>query len=392
MVCQPDATASVALFIPQRRSAMPMFFFTTSLGCLLLWLSLVFFAAACKKDQPRPTERIRAIKTITIAERAGGIPRKFPGIIEAVETSALSFEVSGNIQELRVDVGDRVQKGQVLALLDKRDFRLNVESAQAELTREQAFRTQRKKDLERLQNIFTEDPGATSQAALDEAQATYESARSTVSYAASKLNLAQSDLEKTELVAPFHGSIAEKYVEAFQAVSRGEKIFDLFAEGAMEVAISVPETVIEYVTLGLPGAVRLPTEPAQVYDGSVSEVSAAADTANAFPAKVLIRNGNGRILPGMTAEVTLLIPLRNETAAYLVPVQAVTAGADSTRGYVFLFDPATSLVKKRAVRVVGFRENDMMLSAGVQAGDMVAIAGVSFLEDGQKVKLLTQPE
>ena len=355
---------------------------------LLIVAVCPFWNASCAKEQPQPTERIRAIKTITVAESASGTPRKFPGIIEAVDTSALSFEVSGNVQEIRVNVGDPVKKGQTLAVVDKRDFRLNVESAQAELTREQALRTQRQKDLDRLQSIFTEDPGATSQASIDEAQAAYESAQSNVSYAASKLDLARSDLGKTELVAPFDGVIAEKYVEAFQEVTRGEKIFDIFAEGAMEVAISVPETIIENVALGLPSEVRFPTELDRVYTGKVSEVSSAAGTANAFPAKVVILDGNENILPGMTAEVTLLMPLRDNAEAYLVPVQAVAAGEDSTRGYVFIFDQATSTVKRTAVRAVGFREDYFMAGEGVRAGDIIAVAGVSFLQDGQKVKLL----
>ena len=109
---------------------------------------LVF--SACKQEAPQPVVRVRAIKTITVSERASDIPRKFPGVVEAVDTSALSFEVPGNVQEVRVDVGHTVKKGQVLASLDKRDFVLNVESAKAELTRERAMQTQKRKDFERV--------------------------------------------------------------------------------------------------------------------------------------------------------------------------------------------------------------------------------------------------
>ena len=369
---------------------MSELFCTKPRRCAGLGLAVLLVVSACQQEAPQPTQRIRAIKTITVAERASDIPRKFPGIVEAVDTSALSFEVAGNVQEVRVDVGHTVKKGQVLAILDKRDFVLNVESAKAELTRERAMQTQKRKDFERVQNIFQEDPGATSQASLDEAEAGYESAQSTVDYALSKLDLARRDLGKTELLSPFGGVIADRSIEPFQEVSRGQTVFDLFAKGAMEIAISVPETAIGHVTLGLSSEIRLPTERDHVYKGQVSEVSSAAGTANAFPAKIAVLDGNQRILPGMTAEVTLLLPLGEEAAAYLVPVQAVAAGEDSTRGYVFIFDQATSTVKKTAVRAVGFRDNYGMLSEGVQAGDIIAIAGVSFLEDGQKVKLLDE--
>ena len=361
-----------------------MAFRLVSLFCLGLVLTL----GACTEEPPQPTERIRAIKTVTVAERASGIPRKFSGVVEAADTSALSFEVAGNVQEVRADVGDAVKKGQILAVLDKRDFRLQVESAQAELARERAGQTQRRKDFERVQSIFKEDAGATSQAALDETQAAFESAQSTVSYAVSKLDLARRDVEKTQLVAPFDGVVAERHIDPFQEVSRGQKIFDLFAEGTMEVAISVPETIIEHVTLGLPSQIRFPTAADLILAGQVSEVSSSAGTANAFPAKVKILNGNKRVLPGMTAEVNLQLSLESGGDAYLVPVQAVTAGEDHERGYVFIFDQASATVQKTLVKVSGFRDNNIIVASGVQAGDVVAVAGVSFLEDGQQVKLL----
>lgn len=365
------------MFFVRRRNLVSFF----SLGVFLI-------LTACAEEPPQPIERIRAIKTVTVVDRTPGIPRKFPGVVEAADTSALSFEVSGNVQEVRVNVGDSVKKGQVLAVLDKRDFRLRAESAQAELTRERAVQTQRRKDFERVQSIFKEDAGATSQAALDEAQAAFESSQSTVSYAVSKLDLARRDLEKTELVAPFDGTIAERHIDAFQETSRGQSAFDIFAEGAMEVAISVPETVIDFISLGLSGEVRFPTAPGLVLAGKVSEVSAAAGTANAFPAKITILDGHTRVLPGMTAEVTLQVTAGVEGDAFLIPVQSVAAGDDGRKGHIFVFDPTSSTVKKTAIEVSGFRENFIIVASGVQAGDIIAVAGVSFLEDGQKVKLL----
>ena len=365
------------MFFARRRSLVA---FLGLGGILALW--------ACSQEPPQLTERVRAIKTITVASRTAGIPRKFPGVVEAVDTSTLSFEVSGNVQEVRVDVGDGVQKGQLLAVLDKRDFRLQGEAAQAELTRERAVQTQRRKDFERLQSIFKEDPGATSQAALDEAQAAFESSQSTVSYALSKLDLVRRDLEKTALVAPFDGIIAKRHIDAFQEISRGQSAFDVFAEGAMEVAISIPETLIDCVTIGLTGEIRFPTAPGFVLPGQVSEVSAVAGTANAFPAKLAIRDGNKRVLPGMTAEVTLQIAAGVQGDGFLLPVDAVTAGNETNKGYVFVFDPSSSAVQKKRVTISGFRDNAVIVASGVQAGDIVAIAGVSFLEDGQTVKLL----
>lgn len=78
---------------------------------------------------------IRAIKTVTVSWQAYGKIREFSGVVEAADRSSIGFEVSGNVSEVRVDVGDRISKGQVLAVLDQHTFHINVKAAEAELGR-----------------------------------------------------------------------------------------------------------------------------------------------------------------------------------------------------------------------------------------------------------------
>ena len=82
---------------------------------ILLGVSLLLIISACREAPPLPPERIRAIKTITVSEQATGRIRDFSGVVEAADSSIISFEVAGNVQEVRVNVGDRIKKGQVLA-------------------------------------------------------------------------------------------------------------------------------------------------------------------------------------------------------------------------------------------------------------------------------------
>ena len=93
----------------------------------------VMLAACGRKEEGSTVERIRAIKTFTVKESEAGRIRKFSGVVEAADKSSISFEVSGNVQEVRVNVGDKVKKGQVLAVLDTRTYKLNVEAAEADL-------------------------------------------------------------------------------------------------------------------------------------------------------------------------------------------------------------------------------------------------------------------
>ncbi len=124
-------------------------------------LLLAATVSACDEEQVEVAERIRAIKTITVAERASGQLRKFSGVVEAVDTSALSFEVAGNVQKLNAEVGDKITRGQVMAVMDEKTFRLNVESAEADLGRTRAEQAEKKTEFDRQDALFKKgwEPG-----------------------------------------------------------------------------------------------------------------------------------------------------------------------------------------------------------------------------------------
>lgn len=354
----------------------------------LLLAASVLLLAACEEEQVEVMENIRAIKTITVAERGSGQMRRFPGVVEAVDTSSISFEVAGNTREVNVNVGDRVEKGQVLANLDDKPFQLNVEGAEAELGRAKAQLAEKETEFVRQKTLFEKEWVA--KAAFDQALAARDSAANQVSYASSKLNLARRDLEKTVLAAPFDGVIADKHVDPFQEVARGEKVFEIYAEGAMEILMSVPENAIGEVHLGLPADIAFPSEQVPRQEGQVSEVGTVAGDANAFPVKVALAAPPKSVLPGMTAEVALILGEAGGKTSYLVPVSAIAAGDEPGRGYIFVYDPESSTVKKTEILGKGVQDNRVFITEGIAPGDVVAVAGVSFLRDGQQVKLMSQ--
>jgi RND family efflux transporter MFP subunit len=358
---------------------------------LLLLAVFVSLAGGCSQEEPEVVERIRAIRTFTVQEKTTGHTNIFPGVVEAVNDTVLSFEVPGNIKEIRADVGDAVVKGQVLAVLDKQPFRLQVSGAVAELNSAQAAFAGRKKDLDRLRRIFDLDPGAVSRADLDAAKANYDSALSSIDYAKSQLALTRRDLQKAELSAPYTGSIAIKHVEEFQDVNRGQAVFDMYAKGAMQVAIRVSEIFRDTMKTGMVGDLSFPVDPTRIYKGVVSEVGSAAGEANTFPIKISIESPSPSILPGVAAEASLIIEkIVGDLDAYLVPLQAFVASNNKEVGaYVFVYDAQNSTVRKQAVQGVSFQENYAAITEGVQAGDILATAGVNYLRDGQKVRLMT---
>jgi RND family efflux transporter MFP subunit len=352
---------------------------------LLLSFALAAGLAACEREAPTVPEQVRAIRAFTVTDAANGQVRSFSGVIEASETSALSFQVGGNVHEVRVNQGDTVRAQQVLAILDTEPYRLNVQAAEAELARARADLAQARSDYERHQRLIAQR--AVSQVQFEAARRNFQSAESQVDLATAKLNLARRDLRNTTLVAPFDGTIAERLVDPFVEVRAGQTVFRINASGGMQASIGVPETAIDQLVLGMPATVAVPQLP-QPMEAHVSEIGTAAGTGNLFPVKAALDDPPPSIRAGMTAAVILRLPQNEAAASYFVPLAAIAPGDRSGEGFVFVYDPQTSTVRRTPIRSAGPLIGNMVAVTGVSAGDVVASAGVVFLVDGQKVKLM----
>ncbi len=351
-------------------------------------VALALSLTACEEEQVELMDNARSIKPFTISERSSGQLRRFPGLVKAVDTSRISFEVDGNTREVSVNVGDRVEKGQVLATLDDKPFQLSVEAAEADLGKAKAQLAEKDTNFVRQKTLFEKDWVA--KAAYDQALAARDSTANQVLYATSKLKLARRDLEKTVLEAPFDGVIADKFVDPFQEVARGEPMFELYVEAAMEIEVSLPETAVGKVYLGQPAKIAFTTEGVPAQEGQVSEIGTATSEANAFPVKVLLSDPPESVLPGMVGDVALVVSVEGDNVHYLIPVAAIAAGKELGKGYVFVYDAETSTVKKVEIRTKGVQDNRVLITQGIESGDVIASTGVSFLRDGQEVRLFSE--
>jgi len=341
--------------------------------------------AACKENV-EIIEVARPIKTITVSEQATDQIRKFSGQVAAVDSSGLSFQVGGQVASVAVDIGDHVKNEQVLAVLDPEPYQLDVDATEAELVKARDNVTQTKAEYERQKRIFEQGAGA--QRYVEVAEYQYKAARSAVEYQIAKLDLARRNLRKTKLLSPYDGVIAWRSVQPNEEVKAGQKIFEINAKGEMEVQLAVPETTVDRIHIDDPAAVTFPSLPGESANGRISYIGGAAVKANAFPVKVALMGVSENIKPGITAEANLVIKEENQKPGYLVPIQALLPSPEPNSGYAFVYDPATSTVKKTPVRSRGAADKKVIIEDGLKAGDIIAVAGVSFLADGMEVKLL----
>ncbi|MGD8667759.1 MAG: efflux RND transporter periplasmic adaptor subunit [Desulfobacterales bacterium] len=350
------------------------------------WLLCIAVAMAACKEKPEIVEVVRSIKTITVREQPAEKIRRFSGQVAAVDSSGLSFEVSGQVESVEVDIGDRVKKGDVLSVLDPEPYQLEVDAAEAELIKAKENVTKTKAEYERQKRIFEEGAGA--ERYVEVAEYNYKAARSGVKFQIAKLDLARRNLRKTKLPSPYEGVIAWRSVEPNEEVLAGQKILEINATGKMEVELAIPETNVDQIHIDDPVTVNFPTLPDQTAKGRISYIGGAAVKANAFPVKVELIDPSEKVKPGMTAEAKLTIKDENHKAGYLVPIQALLPSPEPNRGYAFVYEPKTSTVKKTPVHSRGTADKKIIINEGLKAGDIIAVAGVSFLADGMEVKLL----
>jgi len=354
----------------------------------MIWPLWILLALMACKGKPEIIEAVRAVKTITVSEQATEQIRKFSGLVAAVDSSGLSFLVSGQVESVDVDIGDRVQKGQVLAVLDQEPYQLDVDAVESELVKARANVVNTKSEYDRQKRVYEQGAGAKSD--LETAEYNYSAAESAVNYQISRLKLAKRNLRMTTLRAPYEGAIAWRSVQPNEEVKVGQKVFEINAKGTMEVQLAVPETMIDRIDIDDPAMITFPTLPGESTKGRISYIGSAAVKANAFPVKVELIDPKEKIKPGMSAEANLFIKDENQQPGYLVPIQAILPGGDAKQGYAFVYDPETSTVKKTPIRVGGAQHGKAIVFEGLAAGDIIAVAGVSFLADGLKVKLMKQ--
>lgn len=223
---------------------------------------------------------------------------------------------------------------------------------------------------------------------LERVQADFDTAESQLDFTTSKLNLARRDLRLTDLRAPYGGAISRKHIDAFVEVRTGQPVYNIEAAGALEVRLDIPETIISRISVGMPVTVKFPTLAGRVLQARITEVGSTAGTANAFPAKAGLIDPPAEIRSGMTTETTILLAQEGENSGFLVPLSAIAPGDGPGQGYAFIYDSKTQTIRKTLVKGGGPTDSFVSIIEGVKAGDIVAAAGVTFLSDGQKVKLM----
>lgn len=359
----------------------------------LNFLALGVLLACSPQSVPEnQSEVIRGLKAFRITETSGFEVRRYPSVVRPSQESKLSFEISGQLRSIDLEIGQMVNKGDMLAEIDPVSLQFQVQQSEAALAQSKANLDQARSDYQRRASLLVK--GYVTRSEHDNAKSTLDSVLAQVEQAQQQLAINKQNLSRSSLLAPFQGTLSNIYVKDFQQVSAGQEIVALYSEGAYEISFSVPAKVINSVKLGDVTRVRFSDLSKQYYEGVISELGSRAEQVSAFPLVVTIVDVPEGLHAGMAADVELDIPLAYGIKGYLAPISSfdfsIMKPGDKryTSAVVYVLDEASSTVVATEVVVAGVIENRVIISEGVSAGDIIARAGVSYLYDGMKVSLL----
>jgi RND family efflux transporter MFP subunit len=315
--------------------------------------------------------------------------RAFSGVARSGIESRLSFRVPGTVQQVAVALGDRVERGGLIARLDPGDYELRVQQAEASLTNAEAQARNAAANYDRVRALY--ENNSASKTDLDAARAGKESSDAGVQASEKELELAQLQLRYTMLTAPTTGDIARVDVEENENVGVGQTVVVLAAGSDIEVQVSMPEILISQVVEDEQVRVEFDAIPDKVYVAEVTEVGVAATgMVTTFPVTVRLGETDPDIRPGMAAVVSFEFDSEDQRERYLVPTVAV--GEDRDGRFVYVVEPLTDepgygIARRQGVTVGEITTEGLEVFRGLSDGDLVVTAGVSLITDGQKVKI-----
>ncbi len=353
------------------------------LAVLPLWVLV-----GCGQSAPT-TEPVRAVKLMTVQVSGVDGTQEFSGEVRARTEARLGFRVAGKLAQRVVEVGQSVQAGQLLAVLDPQDLQLAAQAAQASVGAAQTQRDLAAADLKRFEAL--REQGFVSPADIERRQTLLRAADAALAQAQAQASVQTNQSNYTRLLADAAGVVVAVEAEPGQVLAAGAPVLRLAHNGLRDVVFAVPEGAVARVRPGQTVNVSLwaQGEAAVARPGQVREVAASADPATRTYAVKVALSGTDQPPLGATATVRWAPSAAQGVPAIKLPSSAVWKQGNGQA--VWVFDAGSQTVKARAVQVAGLDGNQIVVAGGLQPGEEVVSVGHHVLSEGQRVLRYAAP-
>ena len=355
-------------------------------GMALLFLSI----AACSTpaaDEGKKDESFGAAPVKVYRVQRQKISEKlfFTGVIQAMNKINVTPDIGGKIAKIHVEEGDRVQKGQLLAELDTRAVRLQLDQAQAALAVAEANYNDAQKNMERMERLKKEDAASDQQ--YEKVKLAFEAADAQLKQARAAVNLARYNLDVSLMKAPFSGVVASKNAEVGEVInpmmggfSPTSGVLTLMDFSRVKIEIDATQQDIIRIKKGQPAQLRVTALPDRIFQGRVSIVNITADpVSKKFKVEVTVDNPDLALKPNTFGEVSLEVSTHEH--ALVIPQKAVLENK-------YAFRVKNDNTVERVELSFGLQNSDRIeVVNGLKEGDLVVVEGNFGLEDGTPIEI-----
>jgi len=346
-------------------------------------LAIATMLSACSPDKP-PVETYRPVRIAEIQYDTAREAKRYAGTVQSRFEGDQAFRVGGKVAQRRVDVGQIVHKGDVLAVLDDTDYRLTEEAARQQWQAAVTQARQAESDRNRLGNL--KNDGSVSAADEERARSGAKTAQATEEAQARQFDLARNRVKYTVLHASRSGVVTAVRFEVGQVVAEGQPVVAIADPGAPEIVVDVPEDQLAVFKKARFNA-TLASTPDESFEVALRELSPQA-AAQTRTYRARLKPLAARPLP-LGATATLLAErVMSETPMAYLPAGALTQASGQPALWVVkpVGKEAVGTVELVRVKVHGYR-NDEVLVSGPPAGEQVVTAGAQKMAPGLKVAL-----
>lgn len=304
----------------------------------------------------------------------------FSGILDPEWQAQVAAKVDGRLEKVYVHEGDRVEKGQVLAILEQMDTDANLLSAKGSFLDAQTSLRKAETDLARYEKLYA--TGAVSQQVVDDYRFARDNAAAKLEAARGSLQGMESKAAGTVVTAPADGIVAKRFYQEGYYAKAGTPLFAIADISMLKTTIHIPEGQVTGVKVGNEADIALPAYPGKKLVGKITRIAPVADLpAHTFAAEVSVDNSEG-LLAGVYANVSLIGEPREQVLT--IPMHAIVMRDDQQT--VFVAD-AQGVVQRRVLSL-GYSDDKVAeVVSGLDEKDTIVVEGHNKLREGSRINL-----
>jgi RND family efflux transporter MFP subunit len=329
-------------------------------------IMLFLLIIACSENKKSDTfKKTVSVKTIEIKPTTETISRNYVGIVEEESASALSFSISGNVQNVYVAEGQKANRGMLLAQVSTENLQSSYDAAQATLK-------QAEDAMARMQILYDSQ-------SLPEIK--YIETKTKLEQAKSAARIAEKNISESKLYAPFDGIIGKRLIDIGENVIPGKPVFTLLKINSVKIKFSVSENEISDIDRRGEATVIVTALGNKQFKGLVTEKNIIANNVtHTYDAKIKLENGSGELIPGMVCRV--LLNKHHDTEIFVLPNNCVLVSHDGSR---FVWLVKNGCATATTIQVGELTDSGVTVESGINVGDRVIVEGYHKVSEGMKV-------